>query len=127
MFFQATSFNQDLSYWDVSNVGDMSYMFSGAYDFDGDVSSWTPYSVYDMSYMFEASGFSGQYSINSWQYNLPSGVNMDYMFSYADFYDDDLSDWDMSSIADYCCYIDDGASSWDSMNKPDFSSCQSSC
>ena len=34
MFYYATSFNQDLSKWDVSSVSDMSSMFQGASSFN---------------------------------------------------------------------------------------------
>ena len=38
MFLSATAFNRDLSAWDVSSVTDMGYMFSGATAFNGDIS-----------------------------------------------------------------------------------------
>jgi surface protein len=40
MFFQASSFNQDLSNWDVSRVEDMSDMFSEAASFHQNLCAW---------------------------------------------------------------------------------------
>ena len=40
MFYNAFSFNQDLSSWDVSNVSLMSGMFYNARSFNQDLSSW---------------------------------------------------------------------------------------
>ncbi len=38
--YNVTSFNQDISSWDVSNVVDMVQMFDGASSFDQDLTSW---------------------------------------------------------------------------------------
>ena len=40
MFYEATSFNQDLSSWDTSNIINMSSMFNGASSYNQDLSSW---------------------------------------------------------------------------------------
>ena len=40
MFKGATSFNEDISEWDVSNVETIEYMFYKAESFDQDISKW---------------------------------------------------------------------------------------
>ena len=40
MFGDATSFNQPLESWDISNVEDIAYMLSGAESFDQSLDSW---------------------------------------------------------------------------------------
>jgi surface protein len=47
MFVEATSFNQDISNWDVGNVTDMAGMFEGATSFNQDISNWNVGNVTD--------------------------------------------------------------------------------
>ena len=53
MFEGATSFNRDLSKWDVSKVTTMWGMFNGASSFNRDLSKWDVSSVTTMASMFK--------------------------------------------------------------------------
>jgi surface protein len=52
IFFEASSFNQDISSWDVSNILDMRGMFFGAESFNQNLGSWDVSNVLDMDLMF---------------------------------------------------------------------------
>ena len=55
MFNSASTFNRDISSWNVSKVTTMNYMFPNA---SGDISSWNVSKVTDMGGMFDNSGLS---------------------------------------------------------------------
>lgn len=58
----------DISEWDVSNVTNMSEMFSYASSFKGDLSNWDVSNVTNMRFMFyKASSFNGD--ISGWVFN----------------------------------------------------------
>ena len=52
--FTRSSFNQDISKWDTSNMRAMFRMFQYASDFNQDISGWNTSNVMDMDYMFDA-------------------------------------------------------------------------
>jgi surface protein len=58
LFYNASSFNQDISTWDMSNVTWMAQMFSGATSFDQDISNWNISKVSIMINMFHNAGLS---------------------------------------------------------------------
>ena len=53
LFADATSFNSNLSSWNVSSVYYMNGMFLGAASFNDNLSNWDVSSVNDMTSMFE--------------------------------------------------------------------------
>ena len=95
MFQGASSFNGDLSRWDVSNIQEMAAMFQGARDFNQDLSSWNVSNVLDMGQMFDSASFFNQ-DLSSWDVSNVS--NMESMFFDAFFFNGDLSDWDVSNV-----------------------------
>jgi surface protein len=116
MFEGATSFNGDISSWDVSSVGNMGGMFEGATSFNGDISSWDVSSITSMKSMFEgATSFNGD--ISSWRVSRVK--RMSYMFKDATSFNGDISSWDVSSVSDVQGMFDGATSfngdisSWD--------------
>ena len=78
--FFNSSFNGDISSWDVSSVTTMQSMFDGATSFNGDISGWDVSSVTNMYDMFNhASSFNQD--LSSW--DVSSVINMANMFAYT--------------------------------------------
>ena len=108
-FWGASSFDGDLSGWEVSRVTDMTGTFWGASSFDGDLSGWSVSSVTDMTSMFSgASSFDGD--LSGW--SVSSVTDMTSMFAGASSFDGDLSGWNVSSVTDMTSMFS-GASSFD--------------
>ena len=95
MFREAGAFNQPLSSWNVSQVTDTSDMFRGASSFNGDVSSWNVSQVTDTSDMFRgASSFNGD--VSSWDVSQVTDTSD--MFRGASSFNGDVSSWDVSAV-----------------------------
>lgn len=102
LFENETSFNQDISTWDVSNVTDMSYMFYVDFNvdppyssFNADLSVWDVSNVTDMSHMFECARVFNA-DIGVW--DVSNVTDMSYMFSRAVDFNQDISMWNVSNV-----------------------------
>ncbi len=94
MFERATSFNQEISAWNVSKVVSMAGMFLGATNFNQDISSWDVSNVFSMYRMFESTGFNQD--ISGW--DVSNVTNMESMFWGATSFNQDISTWDVSNV-----------------------------
>ena len=87
-----SKFNGDISEWNVSNVKNMHGMFYGS-DFNGDILNWDVSNVMSMGEMFRGSKFNQD--INDW--NTSNVVDMEHMFRDSSF-NQPLNNWDVSNV-----------------------------
>lgn len=129
-----TSFNDDIGYWDTSNVTTMEGLFWGAKDFNQDISSWNTSSVTNMRYMFYEADVFNQ-AIGDWDtsnvtnfglmfygarkfdqdiglWNLSNAEYTDFMFWGAESFNQDIGNWDTSNVTQMI-YMFSGAKSFD--------------
>ncbi len=97
MFYNATSFEGDLSNWDVSTITNMDYIFSWARSFDSDISNWNVSNVTSMIEMFYNSDAFNQ-DLNKW--DVSKVENMRGMFAFTDVFNGDISNWSTANVID---------------------------
>jgi surface protein len=95
MFYDAASFNYDISSWDTSNVENMNGMFHSASAFNKPLDSWNVSSVERMDSMF-SSATSFNQSLNSWITSVVE--NMSGMFTNALAFNQPLDTWNTSLV-----------------------------
>ncbi len=95
MFKLHADFNQDLSWWDVSNVTNMADMFQLASAFNQDIGSWDTSSVVNMYDMF---GAAESFNKNIGGWNTSNVTNMESMFQTATVFNQDIGSWDTSKV-----------------------------
>ena len=100
MFYQSTSFDEDIGGWDVSNVINMRTMFNCQFTigiFNQDISNWNTSNVQDMSFMFQGQTNFNQ-SIGGW--NMSSVTTIRRMLERATSFDQNLENWDITNVTD---------------------------
>ena len=95
MFRGATSFNGNISGWDVAGVTHMDNMFFDAAAFNQPLNDWDVSSVTDMDAMFSFSAFNQP--LNDW--DVSSVTGMAGMF-YGTPFNQDISGWDVAAATD---------------------------
>ena len=93
--FSYCSFNQNINSWDVSNVTNMSSMFNSNIEFDMPLNNWDVSMVTDMSLMF-ASALKFNQNLNSW--DVSQVTDMTRMFQFAYYFNKALYNWDVSNV-----------------------------
>lgn len=74
LFFYSIFFNQNLNYWDVSQVTDMNQMFLAAISFNQPLNNWDVSNVTNISGMFyEATSFNQD--LSDWSFNASISLN----------------------------------------------------
>lgn len=96
LFHNATSFNHDISSWNMTNVLNMSSMFAYATSFNQPIGSWNTSNVTNMSGMFHFAGNAFNQDIGSW--NTSNVTDMSVMFYSATGFNQDIGSWDTSKV-----------------------------
>ncbi|NBX75169.1 MAG: BspA family leucine-rich repeat surface protein, partial [Proteobacteria bacterium] len=126
--------------WDVSNVTDMSAMFSGARTFNEDITSWNVGAVTTMSMMFDNgcgnpaqmpgfvcnnAGTSSSFNQNIGNWNVANVTSMSYMFYGNRVFNQNIGNWNVSKVTSiaamflYASAFNQGIGQWDVSNVTD--------
>jgi len=88
-------FYTHISYWDVSNITDMSFLFKDKDFFNDNISRWDVSNVIDMNNMFyNATSFNQP--IGTW--NVTKVTNMENMFAFTDTFNQPLCEWKTTNV-----------------------------
>jgi surface protein len=93
MFSGASSFNADISNWNTSGIIDMEFMFADATSFNQDIGKWNTINVNKMAGMFYGTTSFNQ-DIGRW--NTSKVITMEYMFYNASSFDQDIGKWNLN-------------------------------
>jgi len=95
LFSRSFNFNLDLRNWDVSKVTDMNHMFSSCTEFNQDISNWDVSNATDMKNMFSNAKAFNQ-DLGAW--NVSKVTDMESMFDTNFEFNQDIGSWDVSKV-----------------------------
>jgi len=95
MFFNASSFNQDIGDWDISNIIDLGGMFYGSSSFNQNIGGWNTTNVINMEAMFYGATSFNQ-NIGGW--NTTNVSNMNYLFAGANSFNQEIGSWNTTNV-----------------------------
>ena len=104
---------------DLSNVTNLSYMFTGAVLFDGDISNWDTAEITNMSYMF---AWANMFNRNLSAWDTSKVTDMEGMFYLAESFNGDISGWETKNVINMgglllgATSFDQDLGSWDISN-----------
>ena len=84
LFSHVPNFNGNLSAWDVGQVTDMASMFEGTTSFNRDIRNWTVANVVDMSRMFFGADLLAEHKDSFQYWEVHPDVNLSHMFDEAE-------------------------------------------
>lgn len=105
----------NFNHWDVGNITNMAFMFSGCKKFNADISKWNVKNVTNMAKMFSK---CHRFNSNLSEWNVENVFNMQKMFKHCYHFNSDLSNWNIMRVSNmflmfYCCMdIDFDFSRW---------------
>lgn len=125
MFQKCKVFNSDLRRWDVSHVKRMDGAFRDAEMFQGEhIGIWNVGEVENFSYTFSgASAFIGNLS----KWDVHSATNLAYMFNASNCANTDFSDWNIENVTSLQAMFNNaqgniyGVTHWNTKNVTNFS------
>jgi surface protein len=123
MFSDATNFNQPIGNWNTANVTNMEGMFGSATKFDQSIGNWNTANVTNMFGMFSRTNFNQ--SIVDWK--TGNVTNMSFMFEDAQKFNQPIVGWNTAKVTDmramfaYATNFNQPISNWNTTNVTDMS------
>ncbi len=95
MFTSCYALNENINHWDVSHITDMSYLFFQCYNFNQPLNNWNTGNVTNMNHMFASARVFNQ-DLNNW--DTSQVTNMATMFASADNFNQPLDNWNTGNV-----------------------------